>query len=99
MYRAVFISALGVGVLAACAPAPLIPVEQAMAECRARVTHPVDPNVGLGVVVGGGKPRAGINLGLGIDLPAVIDPQQTYYNCVVRKSGTAPTEPLYPSGA
>jgi hypothetical protein len=99
MLKASIMSVLGFGALAACAPAPLIPVEQAMAECRARVLKPVETDVGIGLVLGGGKPRSEVSLGVGVDLAAATNPQQTYYDCVVRKSGMAPTEPLYPQGA
>lgn len=99
MLKAVSISVLGLGGLAACAPAPLIPVERAMAECRARVLKPVETEVGLGVALGGSKPRTYVSLGIDVDLAAATNPQQTYYDCVVRKSGMAPTGPLYPEGA
>ncbi len=95
MLKVVSISVLGFGALVSCAPAPLIPVEQAMAECRARVLKPVETEVGVGLVLGGGKPRSAVSLGVGVDLAAATSPEQTYYDCVVRKSGAAPTEPLY----
>jgi hypothetical protein len=95
LLKVVSISVLALAALSACAPAPLIPVEQAMAECRARVLKPVETEVGIGLVLGGGKPRTGVSLGVGVDLPAATNPEQTYYDCVVRKSGAAPTEPLY----
>ena len=96
MLKVISISVLGLGALVACAPKPLIPVEQAMAECRARVLKPVETEVGVGLVLGGGKPRSELSLGVGVDLAAATNPEQTYYDCVVRKSGMAPTEPLYP---
>lgn len=70
-----------------------------MAECRARVLKPVDTNLGVGLILGGGEPRAGVSLGVDLDVAAATNPQQTYYDCVVRKSGMAPTQPLYPTGA
>lgn len=70
-----------------------------MAQCRARVLHPVDTQVGIGVGLGGGAPRTELSVGVGVDLSAATNPQKAYYDCVVRKSGTAPTEPLYPAGA
>ncbi len=99
MLKAIFTSVLGLVLLSACAPAPRISVEQAMAECRARVLRPVETEVGVGIVLGGGKPRTGVSLGVDVDLAAATNPEQTYYDCVVRKSGMAPTEPLYPKGA
>lgn len=70
-----------------------------MAECRARVLKPVETEVGIGLALGGGKPRSELSLGVGVDLAAATNPRKAYYDCVVRKSGTAPTEPLYPEGA
>jgi hypothetical protein len=89
-------------VLVGCTPAPkpLTSVEQAMAECRARIANATDTRVGVGIGVGtGGKIRGGIALGMNVDLAAKNRPHETYNECVLAKSGRTPTEPLYPTGA
>ena len=99
MNKAGIITVFGVSALAGCTPPPPIPVEQAMTECRARIASAVESEVGVGVVMGGGKVRPSLSLGVDVDLAALNNPEKTYYDCVVSKSGKAPTEPLYPSGA
>lgn len=82
--------------LPACTP-PRVSVERAMAECTERVREAQrGPQTSgtIGVGVGSGGPRTSVGIGVSIPLDRNRDPVDIYYDCVLKRSGQAPTEPL-----
>lgn len=89
--------ALGLAaLLAGCGP---VPVAQAERSCLddARLAQGPRGSVSLGVVSDGGRvrPTTGLEVEVSGDYLAGRDPSAVFANCVQRRSGQAPTTPLY----
>ncbi|MFD1797486.1 hypothetical protein FQV27_11990 [Paracoccus aurantiacus] len=84
---------IGPVALAACGP---IPVEQAERICMDDAYHAVAPRGTVGVGVGsGGRAYGSVELSVTSDYVMGRDPAQVYAQCVQRRSGQPPSQPLY----
>jgi hypothetical protein len=79
--------------LTACAP---IPVEQAERACLSDARDATGPRTEMGVGVGSHGYRGSyLQIGMSSDYIMGRDPSQVFQDCVRRRSGRMPRQPLY----
>ncbi len=84
---------------AGCGPQEPLSVERAMAICAEEARRATSPTGSVMIGVGsGGDVSAGVVVGVTPDYLVGRDPEEVYDNCVVARSGEAPTKPLEAMG-
>jgi len=79
--------------VSACSTQP-ISVDQAMAQCTTRARAAAGPSGSVGIGGGSGGARSKLDIGITSDFLMGRAPADVYTNCVIAKSGRAPTAPL-----